>query len=1159
MYAKSVRSSGLIEVQGRFSRVGGQVRRWAAVAALAATLAMPHVVRAIPASPQPFEETQPDGAKITLYLRGDEHFNWVADSAGYTVVRDNGAFVYARLDDQRQLVPTRLMVGKVDPRDAGLAPGILPERETAVSQARSGLQPGASARAAAGSGPQGVAARGAIKNLVVLMRFSNHTRRTLPVPEDLSTIFNAVGGDPVLAPTGSVRDAYLENSYGVVQLNSTVLAWVTLPQSEAYYANGQSGDSTYWEALASALDMIDPVVDFRQFDADNNGYIDAIDFLHSGYGAECGGTDVDGAYYTDRIWSHRWTMYPTWTSREGVSVSDYHTEAALWGLSGSAPVRIGVICHETGHFFGLPDLYDTSGNGEGAGSYCMMANSWGFDNSQLHPPHFGAWSKIFLGWVTPTFIKQPGTYSAAQVETSPVVFRIDYGYPAHEYLLIENRQPAGLESDIPQGGLAVWHIDDFKDGNRDEGYPGQAGWPANNKHYRVALLQADGHYDLERDLNRGDAHDLYHANGVSAIGPATVPSTNAYREGITVITQNAITGISAAAATMTFQFDGFFDCNGNAVRDAQDIAGGTSADCSSNGVPDECELSQVSAVIDQPAGDSAVYAQDFSDSSYTDNHRYSVKVWDDFTLTHEAKLLTGEATFFRNWLGYDTIPFLVEVADAPGGAEAGKNVVLSAEAFGAHGFVFWNFDGATLPAGRWWLSISATGGFDDYGVVGLYRANDGAPNGSEHYMHNPGGGFGVGTGVVPGSRYYGSRADLAFFQKIELDHDCNTNAIPDHCDGVNGLSWDCNLNGMLDACDLADGIAADVNLNGIPDTCEADSDGDGACNTCELCPNDPAKTAPGLCGCGVADTDSDGDGKADCIDGCPADKNKTNPGICGCGVADTDSDADGIPDCNDQCPNEQDGDADGDGVLNCKELCPYDPAKTAPGNCGCGVVETDTDGDGTADCADRCPNDPNKTAPGTCGCGVPETDTDGDGVPDCVDGTPEGAAQAVEISGPDILLIGAQGQYTAAVLFADGSRMDVSDRVTWRVLDIVVQSGRGGLSAGDTIDANGLLAVSAERTVETTLSVLATFDDGPTNLQGAKLIEVLLEEPAEPPVTEPTRNDNGSSAVDGSSSPGASATGTASRSPCGAGLLMPMALGLLGAGVLKLARARRGH
>ncbi|MFM7052004.1 MAG: lamin tail domain-containing protein, partial [Planctomycetota bacterium] len=120
-------------------------------------------------------------------------------------------------------------------------------------------------------------------------------------------------------------------------------------------------------------------------------------------------------------------------------------------------------------------------------------------------------------------------------------------------------------------------------------------------------------------------------------------------------------------------------------------------------------------------------------------------------------------------------------------------------------------------------------------------------------------------------------------------------------------------------------------------------------NCVDLCPNDPNKTAPGLCGCGVPDTDSDADGTPNCFDGCPNDPGKTDPGDCGCGVPDLDS--------------------DNDGVLNCVDGCPNDPFKSAPGVCGCGVPDTDSDGDGTKDCNDGCPNDPNKSAPGVCGCG----------------------------------------------------------------------------------------------------------------------------------------------------------------------------------------------
>lgn len=154
------------------------------------------------------------------------------------------------------------------------------------------------------------------------------------------------------------------------------------------------------------------------------------------------------------------------------------------------------------------------------------------------------------------------------------------------------------------------------------------------------------------------------------------------------------------------------------------------------------------------------------------------------------------------------------------------------------------------------------------------------------------------------------------------------------------------------------------------------------------CPNDPNKTEPGVCGCGVPDADSDGDGSANCIDLCPSDPGKTEAGICGCGTPDTDSDGDGAADCLSGCPSGQDADSDGDGILDCHDGCPDDPNKTAPGMCGCGVADADGDNDGTPDCNDACPDDAGKTEPGICGCGVADQDSDGDGIADCADECP---------------------------------------------------------------------------------------------------------------------------------------------------------------------------
>jgi hypothetical protein len=190
---------------------------------------------------------------------------------------------------------------------------------------------------------------------------------------------------------------------------------------------------------------------------------------------------------------------------------------------------------------------------------------------------------------------------------------------------------------------------------------------------------------------------------------------------------------------------------------------------------------------------------------------------------------------------------------------------------------------------------------------------------------------------------------------------------------------DCDGNRRPDECDLA---GHDCDGNGRLDGCDPDADGDTVPDACDRCPGSDDRS------------DRDADGTVDCEDGCPNDPAKQAPGACGCGTADLDPDADGVAHCVDNCRNVANGDqADRDGDLagDACDDCPDDPGQIVRGPCQCGEPLVDTDRDRVLDCVDGCPVDARKSAPGVCGCGLPEVateDGDGDGHPGCLDNCP---------------------------------------------------------------------------------------------------------------------------------------------------------------------------
>ena len=354
--------------------------------------------------------------------------------------------------------------------------------------------------------------------------------------QNYDDLFNQIGYTADGA-VGSVKDYYLQVSYNTLTVQSTVVEAVTLDHGYAYYgANDIYGDDIRpREMVEEALAKLEARgFDFRTVDGDGDGWVDGLTIIHAGGGEEYSGND------TNYIWSHEWSLISPVTY-DGVSMQMYHTEPARRGWdaypSTQGITRIGVICHENGHFLGLPDLYDYGYDSEGAGNFCLMAGgSWNGDYGTT-PAHMSAWCKSSLGWVSPTLISSSGVYSLGQVETNAQVYKLQGSFPSSQYFLVENRQGVGFDAGLPGSlrGVLIWHIDETQTNNNDQ------------THYMVDLEEASGTQHLELDINAGDDADYFRAGNATVFSESSTPNNLSYARQMLKLN---VTNVGTSGASM---------------------------------------------------------------------------------------------------------------------------------------------------------------------------------------------------------------------------------------------------------------------------------------------------------------------------------------------------------------------------------------------------------------------------------------------------------------------------------------------------------------------------------------------------------------------------------------------------------------------------------
>lgn len=429
---------------------------------------------AVPAHPKAVTVQQPDGSTLTIRLHGDEWCNFLATSDGYTVVKNQqGSYVYATLEDG-QLQPTSLTAHDAAERTSeeqaflsGISKYQAPEMSADVAALRHHVH-----QLQAQTLAKRRAARydyNKFKGLIILVEFNDKTFSRTDYKDLLTDMVNKEDYDGYVDAkgvkqqyTGSVRDYFSDNSGGKFKPQFDIVGPVTIDYSQ-YDAKGTANAA---KLVYAAINAADDYVDFSKYDGDDDGYVDLVFFMFAGNGSEYSGND-------ERLfWPHRSVVYnPTnyqWVKKDGILLRDYASSVELYGWT-STPSSviidgIGTVCHEFSHVLGLPDFYDTDGDGSGGTSnhpaiWSLMA-SGSYENISRTPVGYSLYERYSVGFTDePQKITKAGSYTIEPLPTSMTGWRIDTPQE-NEFFLLENRQKATKwDAYLPGSGMLVHRVD----------------------------------------------------------------------------------------------------------------------------------------------------------------------------------------------------------------------------------------------------------------------------------------------------------------------------------------------------------------------------------------------------------------------------------------------------------------------------------------------------------------------------------------------------------------------------------------------------------------------------------------------------------------------------------------------------------------------------
>jgi len=461
---------------------------------------------AVKAYPLPVEVRQSDGTLLTIVLHGDEDFSYCTTLDGALLLEQGGSYYIASVAADGQLSATPQLAHNRQQRSQ--AETLLVERQDRERFLKVGHEAAAVQRARrepikpVGNIPF-FPHVGSPKALVILAEF-NDTTFSLPHPRQaFEAYFNSNApledyGGGETANRNSVYKYFKDVSLGAFTPQFDVYGPVKLPSDLKTYGGtradgyGERMDLLYQDACA----LLNDTVDFSQYDADGDGYVDLAITIYAGYSQSMTGNS------NECIWPKS-NAFGDGPKYDGVQIGRYCVSAELNGYPGcwpSAPYQringIGTLCHEFCHTMGLPDFYPTGSDGakvkgdNQAMEYWSLMDSGNYLVNGYGPCALNAWEREAFGWIEIPTLESSCDLTLLPLDDHGTAYRIanDHDTTGHEYFLIENIQNFGQNNAQKGHGLLVYHVE------YDETTFSLATNKPNNLkgHPRMTIVPADG-------------------------------------------------------------------------------------------------------------------------------------------------------------------------------------------------------------------------------------------------------------------------------------------------------------------------------------------------------------------------------------------------------------------------------------------------------------------------------------------------------------------------------------------------------------------------------------------------------------------------------------------------------------------------------------------